>query len=1424
MATVKNPPPQLTDADIVRLAQEQPQTCAPLPSSLFSSTSHTTLITFLTTRCNSSSPSTSVTEYLSSLVSLISQSLQNHSLSSLLSSLLLSYLDLYHSHKIPHDQNSSKIFNLFSLYIDNLLKNKLISIVDLIVSDLPKIVDPDDTQPLDLLPRCLDLIRSAEEIERGGDYVNTVLDRILVTEWSKVLLVKTVSLLRDFSFLDKVRAREFLDKVFVGMKEVDLQELPSLIYQLLVLASNDFSKREVIEGIVGFFGMKMGTKVTSIVRQVEGTVLLHFNFAVKQDPSLGQEVLGLVKLDLRAFNHFTVAVLLSIARVRRFNESSIGILRTAVVRSYREYKFARDCKWLPDTLKEECLQTVKRVEKAVIRAINESNYGREHLVPSIVQFGFVLLESAEDGNSEEGGDFDGLMGIEELGIQILKILFDVHDMARNEIVEQSKYHILSTKHQQSLPIIKLLAVLVQSYPYLMLEHAGRLKELLDYFTFMHGQTSSSLVTALLPLIKLSRDLQDYIILVVRKAMFRREETVRLAATNAIINLILVESQSKRDRMNALQDSSSQASSSQQAEIQCEIRSGLFQEMSGLLRRCLCQQQAKVKEIMYEGLVKLVVVDPLIAGPVLDFLLPHFLRFYTEDADMQLNLSSCFKSENDKVCLEEPLDCLVSCVSWILLLQPHGKTDQPSDYSLACFGFSLTQENETGRVLSGELFSTALLKIRKLLRNDNLEGILGSREASGSRSLEAEKGNYRASILSGIVEVLLNAVATELQKATDLGKVDLEKELIELSDLHDSLQKNISTNKQGNGIKRGTPRPTAHDIPEKTDHDAKDHFHAGSSKLSQARTSFVASSSIYQLLEIALRLYNVDASNISTVSQNHSQPSFGKTPIHWPKLISFALKASLRQIKTFPTLAKGDPLKSLICGQIKLLGPPLLKLVLLLKSGPKLPMDQKKKAAKGRKVVEERGEQILLSLICLKELIKLSMHMPQLTGLVEDLLSVSSLEYNSGDGTGVGGDDDHELISGVEDQHTKNMELFLQKNLKPLLSEFLRVSLYRESEVLSDMLLMIGNKLPHNLRNFHGAWAIGICRNSIVENPKATKSLVALAMYLSSPPNDLKVAHDMASELLKVIGSEGTDPMEKSETYPIINCSTKSAIASTLLQLIDSVIGDVDWAITKLKAFSATTYGNAGLDQHEEGEKSPGLVLEEAVYSRSEALVNLLSCFAHMNLNDLHAEQLLRLTARFYKYLALMTKLRIAPKGCKQLLPGPKFEKLAEITCRRLTAPLYNFVALMQKNQQENAHSRGITNKIKRENRSIPDLIFQVEDYEKYLIQLSKVSKVNLLRHAKRSTARDFKIIDAKKMDRVVEEEPERESSPVISIASQNEECEGDEGHESEKVASPEYSNAVAAEDSGSDGEDQGTNIKTKRTKMSKVVQESDDEE
>ncbi|KAL5541884.1 hypothetical protein UlMin_009594 [Ulmus minor] len=1403
MAAGATKPPPLTDADIVRLAQ----TCAPLPSFLLSSDSHSILLSYLTSRSSSSSPSLAVSEYTQSLLYLISLSPHNPSLSTLLVSLLLSYIDLFVSLRIPHDSNSLKTLQFFSTLLDYVPITELPQIVESISSYLPEIVDSDDTQIVDLLPRCLNLIRNAVEIDRGGDFVNSVIDRIFGCNWSKGLLVKMVSLVRDFPFLDKGMVSEFVDKVFVGMSRVDLQDLPSLVYQLLVLASKGFSKREVIEGIVMFFGSKMGTKASSIVRQVEGTVLLHVNFAVKQDPSLGQEVMGLVRSDHRAFNHFTVAILLSVARVRRFGESSIGILKTALLTAYRDYKFAKDCKWLSNDLKEEYLQDVKVFETAILRAISESNYGREHIVPSIVQFSFVLLELVEEANCKELSHSNGLLGMEDLATQMLKTLFEVHEMARNEIIEQCKFRILSLKPEQSMAIIRLLCNLVQSYPHPMLEHVSRLKELLDYFTFMHGKVASSIVTALLPLMKFSRDLQNYTILAMRKAMFRQEDAVRLAATNAIIDLILTEKKVKRDGPFSFQESSSQASSSQQAEIPCNM-GGLFQELSGLLQRCL-YQQAKIKESMYHGLMKLVIVDPSSGGAVFDLLLPHFLRFFGEDVDVQLGLSNCVKSENGKVYIEEPLDCLLYCISWILLLQQQGKTDGVSDSSWTCFGFSLSQENEAGKYLSGESFSNAFQKIRKYLRNQNLGDILGQSQDGDSTSLEVDKSKCRALVLSGITEVVLNAIVNELEKATDVNKLDLEKELVELVELHESLEKHGCLSRQSTGSRRGNVRSSVQDTQDNVD--------SGHLKVTQGRKSFLTTSSIYQIMQLIPKLYDSETSNKTGASQNHNRSSQHKTSRNFSMIISFIFNVSLRHIKSFPSLGKDDPLRTLIYGDIKVLGRPLLRLVLFLTSGTKSELSQRKKEAKGKKDVEEQREYLHLALICLKELMMINLRSLDLNALLEDLSSLSTLEDV----------DECQTASKIDDQPTRNKELFIVKTLKPLFFKLLELNFSNEVEIICGIILMIGEKLPGELRNSHGAWALSICKDKELTDSKFAKNIITLAISLSLPPNDLTISQDMAKELLRVIGSENHESLPVSEVYPLLNCSTSTAISSCILHLMETFIVDMDWAIKKLKTVSSAAYKNTHVNQNDE--RAPGLVFEEILYSRTEAVAKVLASFVLMILKDPQAETLLRLATKFYKHLAQMSKLRIAPKGWKQTLPSLKFQRLVEITCRQLTVPLYNFVAEMQKRQQENTTNKGIINKIKKENRSIPDLIFQIEDYEKYLIQLSKASKVNLLRHAKRSTSRDFKIIDSTSIERELNDpSPNREATHDNSTAAENElgeDLEDNEGNESEQeqVLSPESVSAVAAEDSGSGDEEGQALPNAKRMRSGRVVQDSDDE-
>ncbi|KAK6161092.1 hypothetical protein DH2020_004473 [Rehmannia glutinosa] len=1270
--TVLHPPsqaPPLTDIEIVSLAQHNPLS-SQLPPFFLSESSHPTLISFLHSRASAAfNSSAAVSEYVSSLLSLISRH-PSAALSSLLTALLHSYISLFTSHKIPHDRNSLSILQQFVGYLDTIEIREIPKVIDLITSYLPQINDLEDAQVLSLLPKCFELVRISNEIDKPVEYVSSVMDALIKCEWSKVLLIKMVEIVRDFSLcIDKVRKREFLEKIFVKMRDdVEMQDLPGLVYQLLVLATKGFGKREVIEGIVVYFGDT--NKGGSIMKQVEGTVLLHVNFAVKQDPSLGQEVLGLVRLDSSAFNHFAVVVLLSIARIRRFSESAIDVLKIALLNAYKEYKFAKVCRWLSDEVKEEYLENARVVEKAILKTVNASHYGREHIIPSIVQLGFGLLV-VEEGIQKEIGKSDGLMGSAELGAQVLKCLFEVHDMSRNE---------------------------------------------------------------------------DYTILVLRKAMFRRENSVRLAAISAIFDLILAEKQSKTD--------------------------GLF----------LFKNQA---------------ARPAAANK---------LKYLAQ-------LGQTFSKSSVVYCK----DAFIS------------RSDHPSD-SLPCFGFSITQDNEAGRTLSGESFSNALSQIRKFLRNGNLEGLLGKNQDSGSIPIEEEKMCAAATLLLGIVEVVMNIIVSELVKAANAQKLELERELSQFIDVHEFVEKYTLNSRQGNGTKKAIIRPSVSDSADK--------LALGAAKLPAERTSLLATSSIHRLLQLALDLWKIDYSKNGAVSQKNSQLSSGKTQALNSKILSRVLNMCFRQLKFFFLADKDDPLKTLMYDEIKLLGPPVLNIILSLKSVPKSQTDVNKKEAKERKDVEDRKEHIHLALLCLKKLIEISLNSSKYVGLIDDLVSAYRLEDVSTVSVDADCDDECKLAEGIDDQSTKSKELFIKRTIKPLLHEFLEFSFFREAEIICDIVLMIGNKMPEERRNLVGSWANRICKSSNVSNSKVAKCLVFIAVTLSSAPADLVISQNMAAELLQVVGSDGTNPLDISETFPVINKSTSAAIVSTILQSVESTIVDMDWIMMKLKSYYTVT--QKGISFNQSGKVTSELTLEETLYSRAEAVVKVLSYFVAMNLKgmeiaiygiriafhkyaDPQAEHLLRLAVKFYKNLARISKLRIAPKGCTQVLPSLKYQRLVEITCRQLTAPIYSFVAQMQKNQQESNKTKGIVNKIKRENKCIPDLIFQIEDYEKYLIQLSKITKVNLLRHAKRSTSRDFKIIEISE-DTMEEQNLHQEANSDHSNATENKSAEESvgEAEETDSGQLPECGSPMAADNT--EDEDEAALPQVKRAKMSRVEQDSSDEE
>lgn len=118
---------------------------------------------------------------------------------------------------------------------------------------------------------------------------------------------------------------------------------------------------------------------------------------------------------------------------------------------------------------------------------------------------------------------------------------------------------------------------------------------------------------------------------------------------------------------------------------------------------------------------------------------------------------------------------------------------------------------------------------------------------------------------------------------------------------------------------------------------------------------------------------------------------------------------------------------------------MLKLIFLLKSWAKSAPSQRKKESRGRKDCDEQKECLHLALVCLKELIISNLHSQQLSGVIEDLASVTRDEY-------AGPGHECEAYVNTEDQHNRSKQMFIAKTLMPLFSDLLALSSFRDVEV------------------------------------------------------------------------------------------------------------------------------------------------------------------------------------------------------------------------------------------------------------------------------------------------------------------------------------------------------------------------------------------
>ncbi|KAF0041286.1 hypothetical protein F2P81_007184 [Scophthalmus maximus] len=1160
---------------------------------------------------------------------------------------------------------AADIIGLLMLETHTLSGPSLAQLASLFV-DAIKVGKMGSGKSLELFPTVLTALAACEALSygkgelTGEEYKKQLINSLCSSRWDPQCVIHLTTMFRDVP-LSSDELLFLVEKVLRMFTKLDLQEIPPLVYQLLLLAAKG-CKKQILDGIIAYFkeqdvrqqeeqkhGESMDLEVQSIpqdqLRHVEGTAILHIVFALRLDHELGREFLKSYKTSYGDLCPFSVALLLSVARIQRYEEQVFDLLKGAIIKSFKDEQLQQGSKFLQDVLPVHC-----SVAHMIKDTVKNSVFGWDHVTQGLVQLGFCLMDTfgpkpGPFGKTTEKSTTVARTPTQQackLGGQVLLQGFKMHEPIRGEILEQVLSRLVTKTASPVSHYLDLFSDIVISAPMILLESSSKVTETFDHLSYLPLATVQGLLKAVQPLLKVSMSLKDALILVLRKAMFSSQLDGRKSAVTGF--LLLLKNFKVLGSLASSQCSQTVSSSQVQVDVHSRYNSAANEafclEILSSLRRCL-GQQADVRLMLYEGFYDVLRRNSQLASSIMQTLFSQLRRYYESEQDLlpPVKLEPCITAHGDQVYLQEPLAHLVSCnVHCLLWLQNMRRSANPN----ADDSDDEDEEEEEG--YQSELQTILESMTRRMIKCELEDFELDKSAEFSMGSSVGVKNNIYAVLVMGVYEVLMeyNFIKANYSKSHFEELMQLFNRYHKLSD--------ILKEKSGKG------RVPSHKTPR----------------------SLLSLGFVSTLLSVLFSVLMWRYTNIPSVVEEAGKERKRSS------LSQLCLEGLLR---IFTTCQQRYPHK-------------MAQLLTNMDIAEDYP--------------EPDPEMNFF-------------YIRQFQRALFTQLSGGEEEFNS-----------------------------------------------KEAQLLVSILSVLSHQLKPSSQQFVQmiTWTVKICKETSFEDPAFSKGLLSLlfnlhVLYKSPVSLLLELCQDIHSQL----GDIDQDvEVEKQTHFAIVNMKTATTAALLVLSLVDRVLDEVEWLIARRKIQTACVKSVSGEGTQTAGQQDP---IEKAVTLQLGTLLTALNELVQTALlSGTCTITLLRELRRTYTILTTLVKYYIQVCATQHGVLPSRVEKLVKLSGSHLTPQCYSFITYAQggefsgggaddkkkkKRIEANVAASVRTNisynltKLLRETKTIPDLIFSIEQYEKYLITLSKKSKVNLMQYMKLSTSRDFRII-ATTLDAALQEQ------------------------------------------------------------------------
>ncbi|XP_030646039.1 Fanconi anemia group I protein [Chanos chanos] len=1169
----------------------------------------------------------------------------------------------------------------------------------------------------------------------GNEYKKQLINSLCSSRWDPQCVIHLTTIFRDVP-LSLEELQFFMEKVLRMFNKLDLQEIPPLIYQLLLLSAKG-CKKLVLEGIINYFkeqdqcqkeeqqdgeGMDVGVQTIPLdqLKHVEGTAILHVVFAVRLDCDLGRELLKSLKVKpSRMLCSFSIALLLSIARIQRYEEQVFDFLKSAITKSFKDEQIQQGSKFLQGLLPQG-----NSIAHMILDTVKNSVFGWDHVTQGLVQLGFILMDSfgpkaGPFGKTSEGPSNTAKTPTQlacQLGSQVLLESFKLHELIRVEILEQVLNRLYTKMASPVGHFIELLSNIVMSAPMILLECSSKVTETFDQLSYLPHNTVMGVLKAVQPLLKVSMSMRDSLILVLRKAMFSSHLDGRKSAVAGF--LLLLKNFRVLGSLAPSQASQILSSSQVQADVHSRYNSAANEafclEILSSLRRCL-GQQADVRLMLYEGFHDVLRRNSQLASSIMQTLLSQLKRYYEPEPDLlpPFKLESCISAQGDQVFLQEPLAHLLGCtVQCLLWYQGVRESRQP----VATDSDDEDEQEEGG---FQEELQTMLESVTRRLIKSDLEDFELDKSADFSlTSSVGVKNNIYAILVMGAYEVLIeyNFITANYSK----GRFE---EILELFNRYHRLAEILrEKSKKGRVPSSKTPRSLLSLSFVSTLLTA---LFRDSTQSRQESLSVLRSSGEFLRYSVSVALQKIQ----QVEDTGHTDGPEGQSPEKIFRHLCDITSVLMWRYTNIPS------------------------------------------------AVEDAGaKEKSVSLLCLDGLLRVfSTVVHRYPTKVANFLCALDVSEE---------ERDEEMKNG---NLTEKIAFYIRQFQRALFSQLSGGQedfSSKEAQLLVSILNVLSHQLDPTSQQFVQmiTWTVKICKETSFEDVPFSKGLLSLLFSLYTLyKSPVSVLWELCQDIHSQLGDIDQDvEVEKQSHFAMVNLKTAAPITLLVLSQVGRVLEEVDWVISKKKSQLSSNKTTSEPTTQTAEHQDP---VEKAVIQQLGTLLTALNELVQTALPPgVCTDTLLKELGSTYSILTTLVKYYIQLCSSHSIQLPARLEKLVKLSGSHLTPQCYSFITYVQsgeltsgkgtekkKKKREEEVDVAASAKVLRGTKAIPNLIFNIEQYEKFLIVLCKKSKVNLMQYMKLSTSRDFRINAATLEAALQEQEGQSQETESSQVSEESQE-------------------------------------------------------